>query len=227
MSPRPGGPAALMLALLAAACAATPAGGTKNADPPALVTRGDLVQVLTLNGSLTARKAERYMAPRQAGWRQTLKWLVDEGTTVQPGDAVARLDASSLTADIDQQEVELQDKRQQKALKDIEGRRAGLEVELRVKRAEVALAKTRLDAVVPEDIVGKKTRQERQIDQGRAERELAQAQEARRAQQATLKDQLQKLDIEIKAAEKNLARSRETLDAMTIRATVAGPVIYE
>ncbi|MBP7148121.1 MAG: efflux RND transporter periplasmic adaptor subunit [Acidobacteria bacterium] len=211
-------------ALVALACAAA----APAAPPPGnVVARGDLDRRLVLAGTLSAQRAERHAVPLTSSWRQTIKWLIDEGTAVEPGQAIARLDPADLARRIEEREIALIRQRQQRLVQDSAGRRERLELQLKLEQARVEFEKARVDAAVPEPMVGSKNHHERRLALEKAERAHAQAGQALATAEANLASSLRQLDLDLAQDEAELARLNENLDSLTVRAASAGIVIYE
>jgi multidrug efflux pump subunit AcrA (membrane-fusion protein) len=227
--------AGLLAALaLAAGCAGSPpppattAGARVDARRAAALTvrRGTLEQRQLLSGSLVALRGARYRAPFTNSWRMTLKWLIDEGTPVRPGDPIARLDPTSLGAELESLQLGLEGKRQEREVLVASGRRDQIEAELALRRATIALEKATLQAQVPEAMVGTKDYRQRQLERDSATRNRQQALLGLSTQATAHQARLARLALEIRALEESLARNQSGLEAMTIRADTVGSVLY-
>ena len=190
------------------------------------VRRGTLEHRQLLSGSLVALRGARYRAPFTSSWRMTLKWLIDEGTPVRPGDPIARLDPATLGAEIESVQLGLEGKRQEREVLVASGRRDRIEAELALRRATIALEKAELQAQVPEAMVGTKDFRQRQLDRENATRNRQQALLALSTQEAAQEARRERLELEIRALEEQLARNQAGLEAMTIRADTTGSVLY-
>ena len=175
---------------------------------------------------LIAPRGARYSAPFTNSWRMTLKWLIDEGTPVRPGDPIARLDPATLGAEIDSVRLSLEGKRQEREVLLASGRRDRIEAELALRRAAIALEKAELQAQVPETMVGSKDFRQRQLERDGAARNRQQALLGLSTQEAAQEARRERLELEIRALEESLARNQSGLEAMTIRADTAGSVLY-
>lgn len=195
-------------------------------DAPLIVRRGTLEPRLLLTGALVAQRGARYRAPFTNSWRMTLKWLIDEGTPVRPGDAIARLDPATLGAELESLQLSLEGKRQEREVLVASGRRDRIEAELALRRATIALEKAELQAQVPETMVGSKDYRQRQLERDDAVRGRDQALLGLATQERAQQARLARLELEIRALEESLARSESSLEAMTLRADTAGSVLY-
>lgn len=190
------------------------------------VTSGDFSQSLTLTGNLRASQAEQMIAPMTDNWQIQIKWMVKEGDYVKPGDPVVRFDTSNITADIENMELNLRDKKEQKKQKIADYAHQKLELELKEKQAEVTLRQKELDASIPKGIISDQQYEQNQLESKRSTENLKQTQMEKQVTLATLESELQRLDIDIKEAEFNLERYEKTMDSLTLYAKGAGAVVY-
>lgn len=197
------------------------------APPPAVVERGDLTGTVVLSGTLVARQAQRYQAPVTGSWRTTLKWLIEEGRAVEPGDLIASLDPANLATEIETLRNEVLEQEQARALRVTNGERERLEKQLQFRQAEVAFHKARLDAQVPEAMAGAKDFRERQLELERKKKAQDQAALALKTQQSNLANELAQIDLGIGERRERLARAEAALQGSTITAGVAGIVVHE
>lgn len=86
-------------------------GATDSREVTVEVQRGIFKSEVTASGELFAKKSVKIMGPdgmRQANiWETTISHIIDEGTVVEPGDYVARLDQSELGQKIEQKKNDL------------------------------------------------------------------------------------------------------------------------
>lgn len=190
------------------------------------VTTGDFSKTQVLNGNLRASQAEQMITPMTDNWIIQIKWMVKEGDYVNPGDPVVRFDTSNITADIENMELNLRDKKEQKKQKIADYANQKLELELKEKQAEVALKKSELDAAIPKGIISDQQYEQNQLELKRSIENLKQAQMSKQVTLATLESELQRLDIDINEAEFNLEKYEKTIDSLTLYAKGAGAVVY-
>lgn len=190
------------------------------------VTSGDFIQNVVLSGSLEAQKAEIFTVPVTNTWQIQLKWMVDEGAVVEPGQPVVRFDSSSITSDIYQLEDALLLKKEQKKQKQEDYQLREFELGVNVKKAEVAFKKAQLDANIPKGIESDYEYDKKQLELKKSRLALQTAQRDRKVRLENLKADIEKMDIEIREAFLQLEKSRIILDKLTLKATTAGPVVY-
>lgn len=182
---------------------------------------------LVLSGALRAAEAEYFVVPRTSSWQIQLKWLIEEGTRVEPGDAVARLDPGNTEENLTEARDDLLKKKQEKVLHDTQARLDHLGLEVALAKAEAELAKARLDAEVPQDVLQGKDYRERQLEMQKKKDALDAARMALVAGEADrvateFGDQLDIADLE-----ESIKQYEEELDALVMRATRSGIVVHE
>jgi multidrug efflux pump subunit AcrA (membrane-fusion protein) len=190
------------------------------------VKNGEFSQTVVLTGNLQAREAEQLVVPMTENWQIQIKWMAKEGDYVKPGDPVVRFDTSTVTADIENMELNLRDKLEQKKQKSADYTNQKLELELKEKQAEVALRERELDASIPKGIVSDQKYEQNQLDLKKSAEALKKAQMEKQVALATLESELQRLDIDIREAQINLEKNKKTVDSLTVTATTAGAVVY-
>jgi multidrug efflux pump subunit AcrA (membrane-fusion protein) len=190
------------------------------------VKTGEFAQTVVLTGNLQAREAEQLVVPVTDSWQIQIKWMAKEGDYVKPGDPVVRFDTSTVTADIENMELNLRDKLEQKKQKSADYANQKLELELKEKQAEVALRERELDASIPKGIIPDQTYEQNQLESKRSSEALKSAQTEKQVKLAALESELQRLDIDIGEARINLEKNKRTMDSLTVTATTAGAVVY-
>ncbi|HLP61294.1 MAG TPA: efflux RND transporter periplasmic adaptor subunit [Candidatus Deferrimicrobium sp.] len=190
------------------------------------VKTGDFSQTLVLTGNLQARQAEHMMAPMTDNWQIQIKWMVKEGDYVKPGDPVVRFDNSNITADIENLELNLRDKKEQKKQKTADYANQKLELELAEKQAEVTLRQKELDAAIPKGIISDQQYEQNQLELQRSTETLKKAQMNKQVTLSTLESELQRLEIDIKEAQLNLEKYEKSMESLTLIAKGAGAVVY-
>lgn len=207
--------AAALVALLAIPAAALAADGANEPDR------------LVIGGSLRSPGAERLTVPHTSSWMLQLAWLIDEGATVEPGDAVARFDPAGAAEALAQQRDRLRDKRQERRLARADGRVGRLQLELELARARIAERKATLDAAVPEGVLSGKTWSERQREAAEATKKLRDAELALATHDVTQASRIVQLDIDVMNLETEIEEAEQDLASLTLRASRAGIVVHE
>ncbi len=182
---------------------------------------------LTLSGALAAREAERFSVPLTDTWQIQLKWLVEEGVTVETGDPIARFDSSGLEVQLAETEDRLADSLQQRSLEESEGRLQRMNLELELKRAEVGFKKASIDASVPHDTLKGVDFRERQYKLREADKRLGDARISIETHDSAEMSKLASRDIEIAQTRERIQRYKKDLDRLVLRATGPGIVVHE
>jgi multidrug efflux pump subunit AcrA (membrane-fusion protein) len=177
-----------------------------------------------LQGELDAVEAHTFLAPRTPQWNVAIKWMVEDGSTVQAGDPVVEFDSSGVGANlrtIDSEERELQTRQRAEEASE---RVAGVERTAEVQRRELALERARILAEVDEGSLSRRTLQERRLDVRKAEVELGIARDA-----AEAGDRGEALVGEVAVIDReSLLRRRQSAEgdllALTLRAPTDGIV---
>ncbi len=191
------------------------------------VTRGDFRKTITLTGYLVAREAERFKTPVTESWSIQVKWMAPEGSQINPGDAVIRLDTANLASEKENLEMSLQSKLEEKAQKEADIAQQEFELAVRLKQAEIDVKKARLDAAIPPDLVARYEYDEKQLDLKRKLQNLENVQVEKKVTLAGLTSEIEKLTIDIREARAKLKKNQDTLDSLTLKATTSGTLIYE
>ncbi len=179
-----------------------------------------------LTGELVAAEAEYFRVPPSARWQIKLVWMIEEGSEVAPGQAVARLDPGDTQDSLVDRQDRLQKKRQEVALHEAQAQLDQLDKELEVARTQAAYEKAKLDAAVPRQVLEGKDYRTRQLELKKKKDEFD---AARMALQVTLATRLatEATDqIEIAQLEEEIARYEGILDALVLRAHRPGIVVY-
>ncbi|MEN7343330.1 MAG: hypothetical protein AAAFM81_10325 [Pseudomonadota bacterium] len=195
---------------------------------------------LTLLMMLTAARAEPLitgivedveaqtieMPSLPGAWQRRIEWMAPEGSEVKVGDLVVRLDPGSLISEEENARVDLE--KQQFSV-----RKRLNELELEVLQAEQTVARdasavkiAELDAVIPVDTIPRLDYERYQLTLATAVQTLERSESDLRNKRATLVDQRQQAELELKQAELNFERMRDALQATEIYAEKGGYLIY-
>jgi len=142
---------------------------------PLVVTRGTLEQRLQLTGELDAAWSILFDVPATTEWNLSIRWLVEDGTSVHAGDRIVEFDNTAVVERIRESELAAIEaelallEQQAKHAADLEDRR------FEVSRQLTAVAKTRLDAELPSNLLSRREARNFAIALVRAEAALATA----------------------------------------------------
>lgn len=190
------------------------------------VTKGEFVKTVILTGSLKAQKAERFVVPPTNTWRLQLKWMAPEGELVKKGDPVVRFDTSNIVTDIESREISLLNKQDERARKRAEARNLEYEHNTTIKQKQLEYEKLKLDAAVPRGIVSNYDYDKNQLNLKRGGQALEQAKIEKRVRLASMKADLEKLDIEIQQEKERLQKLQEQLESLTLNASSDGIIVW-
>lgn len=211
------------LALATALATLLPAAHAVGADPAEAPPRAE---GWVLTGSLVAKEAQVFRVPRASNWQIQLTWMIEEGSQVEPGDPVARLDPGETQDELIDARDRLQQKQQDMVLHETQAELDRIGKQLALATAEAEADKARIDASVPQDVLEGKDYRERQLELKRKEdarqaarMDLAVSEASHRATAAG--DQ-----IEIAQLERSIARFEEELENLVMRADRTGIVVY-
>ncbi len=160
------------------------------------------------------------------GWQRQIEWMAPEGTAVEVGDVVVRLDPGSLISEEEQARTNLEQSRLSAARRVDELRLQVLEAESEVLRAESAVRLAELDAIIPADTIPRIDYDRYQLDFETSKKDLIRREAELLNKQDELEDVIQEVALEVRQAESAFQRMRDALNATAIRAEKAGFIIY-
>jgi multidrug resistance efflux pump len=192
------------------------------------VKTGVLTQSLIVTGELVAVRATRVAVPRfRERGAVPIQAMAPEGSEVSPGDVLLQIDNSNLTASLNTEIINLD-----KAENDLARKQA--EEEARLKELEVERASRRLEmeraalkAEIPKEFMRLRDWQDNQFDDWKARKEHERAASGLTlARKAGAEDvtRLRRNRDQIRA---RIMAIRDDLEALQIRATSHGTVLYE
>lgn len=193
------------------------------------VEQGELVVDVTTTGELEAKESEKIMGPNNLRnvriWRVTIEDIIPDGTVVDSGDYVARLDKTELANKIQDEKLELE-KLETQLLKT----RLDTTMELRSARDELVNLKYSLEEkqiVVDQSIYEPPaTQRQAKIDLDKAERNYKQAVENYNLRLEKAKANMQEVLTSIKKVEKQIKEMEDVLGEFTVKAPKPGMVVY-
>ncbi len=213
------------LVIVVGALCASRRGGADRGGPFSAVQRGDLRIELTTAGELQAVRSLTFGVPRLRSSAAKLVWLIGEGSTVAPGDTLARFDASEATRRVEDLRSRLtsaranlqklhatQTARFSEMEAAIEDRRAGLRL------AEIGVANMQYEARVEQEKV--------QLALQRAQLDLKQSESKLTAQKSIDSAEITEQEVAISTLQSQLTSEDEALDNHTLVAPTRGLVVY-
>ena len=183
--------------------------------------------LVVLTGTLRAAEADVLSTPQTSVWQLSLQWLIEEGSRVEAGDAIARFDPAGVESNLQTSEDELVGKLETRSSERSQAASKRMELELALKRAEIGYRKARLDADIPQDILENKDYRQRQLDLAKTRNDLDRAQRELEAHDVQTRSKAAELDLDIRALRDEIQRRKDELASMTLVAPRAGIVVHE
>lgn len=190
------------------------------------VTRGPFQQEVVLHGSLSASVAEKIFVPRTDSWRNQIKWMVEEGASVEPGDVVARFDNSGMLDKVDNLYREILSKKDELATKTNDAETAEREQRLKLESATIDFEKAEIDARVPQSLISEHDYQQRQLAMTKARKELELVENEQAVKRKNTEAEIKILQLDIAKKEADFERQRGYLESLEIKTRSGGVVIY-
>jgi multidrug efflux pump subunit AcrA (membrane-fusion protein) len=217
---------AAALALIASGCgrAQGPSPGTTEERSGLLVKRGALEDRMVLTGDVEAISSENLVVPRTPTWMISVRWLVEDGTTVKKGDRLVEFDSSALAGTLEDKRLAVVRAEGELASELARTAATVAEKQMEVDRKRAELDKATVEANVAPDLYPRRLHQEKQMALSRAQDALEKAEEDLAAQRRAAR-----LDGTVKAvaktrAERELEILNSMLDELTLRAPRDGLV---
>ncbi|GAB4222746.1 MAG: hypothetical protein Kow0062_21360 [Acidobacteriota bacterium] len=191
------------------------------------VERRDVPLVVEGTGKLEAAVAYQIGPPSVPDtWNYNLTWMIPEGRWVDKGDVVARFDATDVEEQLRDLEAKLETVRQEREKEQRSLEVALREMELDLVRAESDMEVSRIDASIDPSLVGGIEVQEARLRQELARRRYELLAERMDLERTLVRSKLEVLDVKRRYYEGKIARLRAVLDTFSVRAPIAGLVIY-
>jgi multidrug resistance efflux pump len=180
-----------------------------------------------LTGIVEDIQAQTISVPSLPGsWQRRIEWMVQEGSEVEVGDVVVKLDPGDLVSQEEQARANLEKQRLSATRRIDELRLAVLDAERVLAEAASAVRLAELDAALPQGTIPKLDFDQYQLalqtsrgTQVRAEAELLNKRDE-------LEDVIRETSLEVEQAQAWHARIRNALKSTEIRAEKAGFMIY-
>jgi len=212
-----------VLSLAALRCG-TPVQGSPQ-DAQSKITRGDLVDVVTLTGELQASKATAIKVPRIESWQTSIRWMIDDGSRVMRGDRVLELDNTAVTSTLDQKRTAVQTAEHELAEARARTRADMLEKRFDLDRKRAEVEKAKLNAAVPDTVISAKEKRDRQLALERATNEAEKAKTLFDAAERGVAADIRNLELAVESAKRELAVAQGSIDALMITAPDDGVVL--
>lgn len=192
---------------------------------PLETRRGTFEQRVLLAGLLEAADSVQITAPRTPTWQVQVRWMAEDGASVEAGQKILELDNSAFTADLEEKrltarknEKELQQQRAQKQAEAAEKRFA-------VEQRLVELDKARIAAAIPEDLIPKREHQEAQLALQKAKTAHEKAEGELATLLQTTESELEIGRVALAQIHEEIRRAEKAINDLTIAAPRDGVVI--
>jgi HlyD family secretion protein len=181
-----------------------------------------------LTGIIEDADAQTVEMPRLPGneWQRTIAWMAPEGTNVETGDAIVRLDPGTLVAQEESARTGVEKGQVQTRRELAEMALAILDAETAVASAESAIRLARINASAPVDTIARLDYEQYQLNLETTEKALERAQTELFAKKAENASRLEYINQRNAQAQSEWQRLRDGLQMTEIRATKAGLLIY-
>ena len=180
-----------------------------------------------LTGVVEDVNAQTIEMPSLPGsWQRQVEWMAPEGSEVEVGDLVVRIEPGDLIAQEEQARTDLEKARLAATRRVGEVELGLLEAERNLAQAESDLRLTELDAVIPASTIPRLDYERYQLALETAQKALVRAQADLINREAELRDIRAETELEIQKAESLYQRISGALRATEIHAEKAGFVIY-
>jgi hypothetical protein len=215
-----------LLPALLVGCAGQPHADTASFDDidgdSTVIRRGPLHQTLLLTGELRSVGGAEIVVPDSPQREPVIRWMIEEGTRVEPDDRMVELDTSSIASQLDSRQISLEEAINElnNRAAEIDGERAQSEFE--VEQARISLRKAEIDASVPQDLQSLREYQEAQLALEQAQNNLAKVENEYDALVKGSEDELEVMRIEVQMAQRDVAEVQRALETMVLRAPRAG-----
>ncbi len=192
-----------------------------------------MLLIITLNsqakmftGTVESSQTQVVNIPQVRGWQAKISEMADEGTFVQEGDFLMRIDGSELDSTIE-------GKIEQLDVFIASGKRDMIQIQIDLnnaqlnhKKAQVAQKVAKLKADVPVNFIGELEFKERQLTLKKSIKSLDEANNELIAIQKKQQEKQVEINLGKEQKEKDLAYWKGQLDSLTIEATQTGYIVY-
>ena len=180
-----------------------------------------------LTGVVEDVNAQTFEMPSLPGaWQRQIAWMAPEGSEVDIGEPVVRIEPGDLVEQEEQSRTDLEKARLSAARRIDELKLLLLDADSAVARAESDVRMAELDAVIPAPTIPRLDYERYQLALQTARKALVRAQAEQLNRQAELKDVESETSLEIRKAEAVYQRISDALKATEMRAQKAGFVLY-
>ena len=181
---------------------------------------------LMLTGEVESSQTQQVTMPMVRSWRAEIADLAVEGSRVEVGDFIARIDGSDLDATIEAQKEAL-DVYQASSKRDM------IQLRIDVNNAELAFEKAKVDhkiaslkAAVPMNFIGELAYKERQLTLKQISKTLDDNNKKLISLKLREQEKQKEIELGLEQKQQQLAYWQQRLENLTIKANQAGYVIH-
>ena len=181
---------------------------------------------LMLTGEVESSQTQEITMPMVRSWRAEIADMADEGSFVEPGDFVVRIDGTDLDNTIESQKEALD-------VFKAASKRDTIQLQIDLNNARLAYEKAKVDhqiaelkASVPLEFIGELEYKERQLAFKQMDKTLQENEKKFRALEVKLKEKNKEVALGLAQKQKELDYWKQRLADLTITANQAGYVIH-
>ena len=183
-------------------------------------------QAAMFTGVVESSQTQIINMPQVRSWQGKISEMVEEGTFVETGDFLVRIDGSELDSTIEGK-VEQLDVFKASAKRDM------IQIDIDLNNAKLAYEKAKVDqkvaqlkANVPVNFIGELEYKERQLTLKKSTKDLSDAENELQAIEQKKQEKLLEIDLGLEQKQNDLAHWQSELESLSIKATQSGYVIY-
>ncbi len=183
-------------------------------------------QAQMFTGVVESSQTQVVNMPQVRGWQGKISEMVEEGTFVEIGDFLVRIDGSEVDSTIEGK-VEQLDVFKASAKRDM------IQIDIDLNNAQLAFEKAKVDqkvaqlkADVPVNFIGELEFKERQLALKTATKDLSEAENKLKATRQKKQEKHLEVELGLEQKQNDLAYWQGQLDSLTIKAKQTGYVIY-
>ncbi len=190
------------------------------------VTRGPFTLSVRSEGTLRAHEAQVLSTPRIRRVRPKVSWICKEGTVVDSGDVVIRLEADEIEQKVLQARDELAMAKADKERTHAEMVLERVMLESQKQSTDAALETARLQ-MARLSFESASVREQKRLEIDIAELESKKIKRKLQNLETIQQEEMSRLKLKIAQAQNRLTQAQNTLDKLILRAPAEGMVVYE
>jgi len=194
--------------------------------PPVIVTRGDLVLTVEVEGELAPTRSTEIGVPPVAETEFKIAFLAPEGSSAAKGDSILRFDTEPLDRQLAQKRAELEEAAKKVEQKRIELGMKRLDLDQQTAQARGDLVKAQLKVDVPVELVARVEVDKARLDRSGRERDVLNLLAERRVNEAIAGAELRSFEQQRDRARGRVQALEAAIERMNVRATQDGIVVY-